>query len=500
MNTSSSVRGFLCAALVLAAGSSVAFSQVEVVYAIESHAPVGHVKSQVPGNPGLLFRNFPRPYRSPDGRRWVAVATVNGPNTAQDQVMLVGSGVTGVVPALENVTLDNDGTVFAFGVNVAPRVQNNGQWITTANNGERIITGGLAGPVTVVSKGLSSMQAPTDVTFAGTPFSSANLTAAGPSFLATVASAPSGANKMGVIAATATVSLPIDVPTGQAGGSSYPMSEIDNNFFLTNAAGTRWMAQGKIANPDTGADKVLVVDGAVVIQEGSPLAGFTSNVSTISEGFMESNGDWYCRGSNADGTGWLVKNGTAVATTGSPVIPGVTETWTSFMDVHGNGRGDYAIVGRTNNADPNKSDIVTVNGRFVVARESDAVDLDGDGQREPNLFLHIAQNRIMFADDGYVYFASRLKASATGTTDVVAGTTSSSLLRVGGCPADIGKQGGIAGSDGSLDNNDFVVFIDLFFNHDWRADRGIQGGVPGTDGAFDNNDFVVYIDQFFGGC
>ncbi|MDP1663103.1 MAG: GC-type dockerin domain-anchored protein [Phycisphaerales bacterium] len=67
-------------------------------------------------------------------------------------------------------------------------------------------------------------------------------------------------------------------------------------------------------------------------------------------------------------------------------------------------------------------------------------------------------------------------------------------------PADIGGAGGVAPSDGRLDNNDFVVFIDWFFAGDTRADRGRTGGVAGSDGAFDNNDFIVFIDQFFAGC
>ncbi|MDP1661189.1 MAG: GC-type dockerin domain-anchored protein, partial [Phycisphaerales bacterium] len=66
--------------------------------------------------------------------------------------------------------------------------------------------------------------------------------------------------------------------------------------------------------------------------------------------------------------------------------------------------------------------------------------------------------------------------------------------------ADVGAQGGIAGQDNVLDNNDFVVFINFFFNADGRADFGSQGGVAGADGLFDNNDFVVFIDRFFAGC
>jgi hypothetical protein len=69
-----------------------------------------------------------------------------------------------------------------------------------------------------------------------------------------------------------------------------------------------------------------------------------------------------------------------------------------------------------------------------------------------------------------------------------------------GCgPADIGSAGGVAGPDGALNNNDFVVFIDWFFNHDTRADVGVTGGIAGHDNAWDNNDFVVFIDQFFSG-
>jgi hypothetical protein len=68
--------------------------------------------------------------------------------------------------------------------------------------------------------------------------------------------------------------------------------------------------------------------------------------------------------------------------------------------------------------------------------------------------------------------------------------------------ADIGAQGGVYTScgDGVLDNNDFIVFIDLFFAASPIADRGVQGGVPGSDSAWNNNDFVVFVDQFFAGC
>ncbi|HYD01201.1 MAG TPA: PQQ-dependent sugar dehydrogenase [Phycisphaerales bacterium] len=63
--------------------------------------------------------------------------------------------------------------------------------------------------------------------------------------------------------------------------------------------------------------------------------------------------------------------------------------------------------------------------------------------------------------------------------------------------ADVGIQGGLPGADGLFDNNDFVVFIDFFFNGDPRADMGKQGGLRGVDQMLDNNDFVAFIDAFF---
>ena len=64
-------------------------------------------------------------------------------------------------------------------------------------------------------------------------------------------------------------------------------------------------------------------------------------------------------------------------------------------------------------------------------------------------------------------------------------------------PADVGVQGGIPGHDNTLNNNDFIVFIDLFVAQDAAADIGIQGGDHGSDGQWNNNDFISFIDYFF---
>lgn len=73
--------------------------------------------------------------------------------------------------------------------------------------------------------------------------------------------------------------------------------------------------------------------------------------------------------------------------------------------------------------------------------------------------------------------------------------------RVPACSgADMGGEGASEEADGRLDNNDFVVFIQRFFESDLQADLGSQGGAPRGDAALDNNDFVVFINEFFAGC
>ncbi len=76
--------------------------------------------------------------------------------------------------------------------------------------------------------------------------------------------------------------------------------------------------------------------------------------------------------------------------------------------------------------------------------------------------------------------------------------TAATLARA--CKPDLGQQGGLLGADGLLNNNDFIVFIDLFFTQSPLADFGSQGGIAGPDGQLNNNDFIAYIDAYFAAC
>ncbi|MFT3686901.1 MAG: immunoglobulin domain-containing protein [Phycisphaerales bacterium] len=81
-------------------------------------------------------------------------------------------------------------------------------------------------------------------------------------------------------------------------------------------------------------------------------------------------------------------------------------------------------------------------------------------------------------------------------------TSAAAVLTVPGssCAADLGVAGGAPGSDGVLNNNDFIAFINYFFSGDAHADLGVSGGLPGHDGVYNNNDFIAFINAFFAGC
>ncbi|MFT3683987.1 MAG: GC-type dockerin domain-anchored protein [Phycisphaerales bacterium] len=103
---------------------------------------------------------------------------------------------------------------------------------------------------------------------------------------------------------------------------------------------------------------------------------------------------------------------------------------------------------------------------------------------------------VLFSDSTMVFNGYFNESDRVVTLNAIAASIGSH-----GCgAADVGRSGGLPGSDGQLDNNDFIAFISFFFALDVRADFGVAGGLPGRDGAFDNNDFIAFIGAFFEGC
>ena len=430
------------ALLVLCAGASVASAQaIEVIAASQDHntGPL----SLVPGQGGARYSNFGRMTRTPTTNRWAVVTSTSVTPASQDQFFVVGNGAAVSVLAQEGVTAIRAGEFLNFSTTdlPVPRLNDAGQWATsvrlapTSSNLSRVVRWNGTSFDFIAESQTPPVAGVPDYVFGwGVGLTNAGITQSGAvSFDASGFTPLFGTGQRAVVGAngaTTFVRTLDTIPTGQAGGGTFPFTDLDVNSLSVSAAGDRWIVLGTLAGL-TGNTRVAVVNNAVVAQTGSALAGsgFTSPVATISEGLMEPDGTWFLRGANADSIAWLLRDGVVIAASGQPITPGSSETWTTFIDVRGNNAGQFAIVGNTNNADTLRNSVIVLGGvpaPRVLVRESDGVDFTGDGT--PDLFLGTLRERHVLLDDGFYYFAASLKLSATATTNVSGNRAS--LLRI----------------------------------------------------------------------
>jgi hypothetical protein len=475
---------------------------VQAVLVIGPAAPTATqsaIPGTIPGGGGAdpRFTNFNNKiYRSPSSGLWLVVATTNMTPTSADQVLVIGNGlnlVGGTVAAREGVTATVTGDVLNFSRLDTPRINDAGQWAM----GYRPVAGGTAADerlvkwdgtsLTTVLKFGDAIGAMPGQTFGGSFTGATIVNGGGVCVQATVAPFTGTVldSVFGFSGDTLVVNVGTDVPTGQAAGGTQTWTDVDTGGFTQDATGAHWLALGLIG-ADATSNRVVVVDGAVRVQKGSVLDGssYVLPVNTVSSAIMESNGDWFAIGTNADGAGWMIRNGAVIAAIGQPIVPGSTETWETFRDVKGNNAGNYVISGNTN-AGTLTDDVLVLNGVRVIARESDPVDLNADGTFAGSLFVHLIQNNDTLNNDGYYYFATRLKSSPTATAGA-GGSNNSSLLRVLACPADYNGSG-------SVNVQDIFDFLAGWFSGNLRADFNRSGTVNVQD-IFD------FLAGWFTGC
>lgn len=214
----------------------------------------------------------------------------------------------------------------------------------------------------------------------------------------------------------------IDIPSGQLGSEAW--ENFDGDDYWTAYNGAHWLVQGDLFG-DANTDDVLVLDNQVVIQEGVILANssFANPVdgSGIVGAFLAPGGQYYARGNNdTSEIDWIYSNGTVITNMGELAFTGGTELWSDaqysdcfFLQV-GNSYGDYVIGGVTD-GDTASNGLLVKNNQWVVARESDPIDLDGNGMFDDDAFFDTFGNDdgVLF-DDGQFIFVATIK-NATGT-------------------------------------------------------------------------------------
>ncbi|MBZ0150934.1 MAG: hypothetical protein K8J09_05325 [Planctomycetes bacterium] len=218
----------------------------------------------------------------------------------------------------------------------------------------------------------------------------------------------------------------VDVPAGQAGGGTLAFELFDAQDLYASPDGSVVLVSGNLTG--TTNDNVLVVNGVVVVQEGIVLPGssFATGVNLIEKGWVDQAGNWYARGSvltSADD--WLVRNGVLLAKSDATteIVPGSGEHYDDatyaacFFAFDGNHLGQYVIGGVTDNADALRNGVIVfydgLGQSQVVVRESDPIDLDGNGVFDNDRFFNTFGNDdVLLLNDGSVIFTATVKNGA----------------------------------------------------------------------------------------
>lgn len=439
------------ATALVAALTGPAFAQSPYVTTIIHVNTPGHPTNVVPGLPGMSFKAgntttaFGRPILSQNGL-YLGINCTTTEATAVDDVLIVNGALvlkegnaTPWPTASENVgTIDeefgiNNAGDLLIGNNTSATV--NDDYVVLFQSGTWTVLAQEAGLVSTVVPGLlgdAGLTATWDDTIDSVRLTNSGLTlwrATGIDNLTTGLVNDAIVHLGGGLA----LQKGVDVPANQAGGASATWESFDLEDVNVSPDGSLVMVQGDLTGATT-SDDVLVLNGVVVVQEGSPVAGFALPVNTnglgIDKGWIDGAGNWYVRGNNTDATDWVLRNGVLVAQSDGTdeIVAGSGEHWDDatfgacFFGFDGNALGHFVICGVTDHVDPLRNGVIVfddgLSGRYVVVREGDPVDLDGNGLFDDDRFYNTFGNDdTRLLDDGTILFTATLRTGAGTAVD-----------------------------------------------------------------------------------
>ncbi len=381
--------------------------------------------SDVPSLPGSKFEfstsstteKFRKPYRSANGD-YVALWADTAESSTTDEVYMIKNGAGAwSVGAREGVTATTNGDLFGTMI-LTPAISpnNSGQFavandtnaststdetITVFDGVDFVAVAREGQPIPFFSgQGInysSTMDSPALDGEGRAAFRVASMGSPVPSAQNSVLLADNGTRLLAQKGVT--------IPEDQAGGATETWEAFDSDALSMDCLGQNWLVQGDLTGSTSG-DDVLVVNGVVVLQQGSGVIGLTGTLGEpgstagVISAEMYGNGDWYARGVTTDSNqDFVLKgNGTSysvIAKNGDETYPGSGEFWSdvdgfspTFFGYAGNSQGDYVIVGRTDVADTGRNTAVVLNGTTQLFQEGDRVDLDLNGQFDDDAFIN----------------------------------------------------------------------------------------------------------------
>jgi hypothetical protein len=218
----------------------------------------------------------------------------------------------------------------------------------------------------------------------------------------------------------------VTLPTGQAGGTTAFLSDL---FRATvSADGLHYLADAALAGVPAGTGRVVVVDGAVVHQQGQSVPGLTGVVtSTFPDAEMFPGGDWAVLSGTTTGDSYLLVNGVYRLKEGDPVPGGQAgEVVQTLRHVDINRWGDIAVHVDTNlrgvvlflPSDPQlPGRVVFASATGIPPFTGTRVDLNGDCVLNDDAYLVFLNDDTTGIDDqGRIYLIGRL-ANGAGLTE-----------------------------------------------------------------------------------
>lgn len=392
----------------------------------------GDPTSDVPGLPGAHFgpgtgtTHFDRVFGSPNGN-WALTADTDLPTT-EDEILLVN----GVVKAREGTAVSwnvgeniglldtrlsiNDAGTFVFATNTDG----------ATGTDEYIVSGSITTTTLSIAaqEGITTNLPALPGTTWGSTLDSGVIATDGTVGLSSdaILGVPTTEDDILVLGNTLLAQEGVTIPTGQVG------SEVWENFsaddYWISADGNTWLVQGDLAG-DTNFDGVVVVNGSVVVQESVilPGSGFSNpvDVSGIVGVHMSTGGHWFVRGNNdLTEQDWVYSNGAVVASSGSPIYVGATENFTDtefsdtfFMHV-ADSDGNY-VIGGVSDGPTTANGVLVLNNSVVIARESDPIDLDGNGSFDDGIYFNTFGNDDGYLSDNGTFYVVASMKNITGT-------------------------------------------------------------------------------------
>ena len=413
----SSPRPALAALALTAALSTPALGQVRALYT----GLAGDDTNNVPGQPGAGFNDttgsqttFDRPFLSPDGTLVGFKGDIEVSGTFFDDVIVVtplnnpaaaysvreGFAVPGVTDGSLSVAFDarvsllNNGD-FAF--TGQRRVGNTTQGndlvyrydASTASLSVAATAGDSFGGSTLDGGGINSPYlSPTGgIGLQGLLASPGQAVVFGPNLLAAEGQTPAGAP-----AATDTF-------------------EFQTTFFGNN--GQSYLTQARSFPPGRTVDTTIVNGQSVLIGgQAIPNSSLSAALTDTGPAFAALNeaGTWFARGVLVDDTEFTIVDGEVYAVEGDAILDGSAgETWTAFDGISVDALGNVAVVGETTAG----GSAAVLNNELVLARTGEAVDLDGDGLFDDDLFIRdFSVDDAVLSQTGQFVFAARLQNAA----------------------------------------------------------------------------------------